>query len=398
MQCRTEAMGAHLQRCPEGHEQHIQYHSCKHRSCPRCSALPKAQWVESQQARLLHCDHYHAIFTLPHELLQLWQYNQRWFSNVLFQVCRDTLITLLKDPKHLGALPGIIMSMHTWGRTLSLHPHIHCLITGGGLTDENHWRSVKHHYLLPVKVVKAIYKGKLLAKLWDALNDGTLTLPKSQTSAGIQRLLRQLNNKDWNVCLRERYEHGKGVMLYLSRYVKGGAISDQRILNTNPQYTTIRYKDHRDQQHKTLSLKTPHFLERVLWHVPEKGQHMVRHYGLYAHHGRDKRNRCRVFLDQRPEQDKIDHLDWQRFMTQRKQSDKGKCSTCGKLLIRCDLAHLKRWNKISIKRRNADRRVPVEGFVQPDVRPDPAPGHKIATGPPNEGGGSFFAPKAAQVN
>ena len=186
MHCRTAAMGGHVQRCPDGHEQRIQYHSCKHRSCPLCNALPKAQWVEKQKARLLRCDHYHVVFTLPHELLDLWRYNTRWFTHTFFTVVRDTLMTLLKDERHLGALPGILMSMHTWGRTLNLHPHIHCLVTGGGLTTAGDWKPVKHDYLLPVRVVKALYQGKLLARLWEGLNTQALTLPPQLSEADLK--------------------------------------------------------------------------------------------------------------------------------------------------------------------------------------------------------------------
>ncbi|MCP4454918.1 MAG: transposase, partial [Planctomycetes bacterium] len=149
--CRTARLGGHVQRCPDGHVTHIQYNSCKHRSCPRCAALPKARWVDDQQAWILACDHFHAIFTMPRELQPLWQYNRRWFVDVLFQCVRETLMELLTDEKYLGAVPGIIMSLHTWGRTLNLHPHIHCLITGGGLDGKGKWKSAKADYLLPVR-------------------------------------------------------------------------------------------------------------------------------------------------------------------------------------------------------------------------------------------------------
>lgn len=375
--CRTDAMGGHIQRCPDNHEQHVQYHSCKHRSCPQCNALPKAQWVDAQHAKLLHCDHYHVIFTLPHELLTLWRYNTRWFAHTLFQGSRDTLITLLDDPQHLGALPGILMALHTWGRTLNLHPHIHCLVTGGGLTDTGQWRALPYHYLLPVAVVKALYKGKLLSRLWDALNNNTLSLPPDMTPGQAQRLLRRLNDKTWNVRIQERYEHGRGVMLYLSRYVKGGAIKNPQLLNACDQHVTFRYKDHHDHKHKTLPMSQKDFIERVLWHVPEPGQHTVRHYGLYAHKGRDKRNRCRRFLNQAPEADTIDALDWQRFMTNVGQANKGSCTQCGKALIRCGLiSPVKRQSKNSI---NSG---PLRGHVQQGVQRNFAPGIEQGTGPP----------------
>jgi len=374
MQCRTAAMGGHVQRCPDGHEQRIQYHSCKHRSCPLCNALPKAQWVEKQKTRLLRCDHYHVVFTLPHELLDLWRYNTHWFTHAFFSVCRDTLMTLLKDERHLGALPGILMSMHTWGRTLNLHPHIHCLVTGGGLTVGGEWKPVKHDFLLPVRVVKALYQGKLLARLWAAIKAGDLTLPPSYTPQAIERLLRQLGKKPWNVRLQERYAHGKGVMLYLARYVKGGPLANPRIKSADVHHVCFRYKDHRDQRQKVMQLTTDHFVERLLWHVPEKGQHLIRHYGLYGHQAHAQRNRCRQQLGQAPEADKIKPLDWQQFWEQLKKPQKGLCSTCGKAL--------RRGEKVGARRKNSYNKTIDHGFVQQGVRPDAAPGLDLNKGPP----------------
>ena len=374
IRCRTPSLGGHLYRCPQDHEQHIQYHSCKHRSCPLCNAFPKAKWVASQQDRLLACDHYHVIFTLPHELLDLWKYNSHWFADQMFQVCRDTLMTLLKDPKHLGALPGLLMTLHTWGRTLSLHPHIHCLVTGGGLDDERNWRATRYDYLLPVAVVKSLFKGKLLARLWDALAEGRLDLPPWQKPAAVQRLLRQLNEKSWNVRLQERYTHGRGVMLYLSRYVKGGALSNDRIDQVTQNRVTFRYKDHHDNTHKTLTLKRSHFMERVLWHVPESGQHTVRHCGLYSHRSRAKRNLCRPLLGQGPEPEASEPLEWQRFLSDLGHGEKGKCSQCGRALLRCQ--------KIGATRRHNQNSINKWAVrVQQAVRPDPAPGIFPIRGP-----------------
>jgi hypothetical protein len=374
MTCRTAAMGGHVQRCPDGHEQRIQYHSCKHRSCPLCSALPKAQWVEKQKDRLLACDHYHVIFTLPHELLDLWRYNTSWFTHVFFRVVRDTLMTLLNDERHLGALPGILMSMHTWGRTLNLHPHIHCLVTGGGLTFGGEWKSVTHDYLLPVRVVKGLYKGKLLAHLWEALKADELTLPPTLTDMDAKKLLRRVGKKSWNVRLQERYPHGKGVMLYLARYVKGGPLANPRIQSANARQVTFRYKDHRDRQLKVMQLTTDHFIERLLWHVPEKGQHLIRHYGLYGHHAKARRNLCRAQLHQPPEPDTVKPLDWQQFCDQLGKSQMTHCRTCGKALRRGE--KVGRWRKNSYNRRMH------QGLVQQAVRPDAAPGMDLNKGPP----------------
>src|SRR5215467_4246090 len=155
MQCRTAALGGHVQACPDGHMSRIWYNSCRHRSCPQCAYLQTERWLAFQQARLLACDHYHVIFTLPHELNPLWLANIPVMTTLLFQAVRDTLGALLGDPKYLGAQPGIIAALHTWSQTLVLHPHVHCLVTGGGLTPDGHWKAVHNGFLLPARVVMA---------------------------------------------------------------------------------------------------------------------------------------------------------------------------------------------------------------------------------------------------
>src|SRR5262249_33419090 len=155
-QRRTAALGGHVQACPDGHVSRIWYNSCRHRSCPQCAYLQTERWLVLQRARLLACDHYHVIFTLPHDLNPLWLANVPLMTTVLFQAVRDTLCTLLADPKYLGAQPGIIAALHTWSQTLMLHPHIHCLVTGGGLTPMGQWVAVRNGFLLPARVVMAV--------------------------------------------------------------------------------------------------------------------------------------------------------------------------------------------------------------------------------------------------
>lgn len=336
MQCRTEAMGSHTQRCPDDHYEHTQYHSCRHRSCPRCAALPKAHWVEAQSQRLLACDHYHVIFTLPHELLPLWQRNVRWFTEAFFQIVAETLQTLLGDERHLGATPGMVLALHTWGRTLNQHPHIHCLVSGGGLSASGQWRSIDNGFLLPVRVVKPVYRGKWLSRLTAALAQGTLRYSDSDTAAHWQRVLKSIARKEWNVRIQERYAHGRGVMLYLARYVKGGPLSDRRIVAADERSVSFRYRDHRDGNDKVMRLSAAQFLERVLWHVPEKGQHQIRHYGLYAPQACSKRARCRQLLDQEVESPPAEAFDWQGFWAQLGQRHRSACPICGKPLERDD--------------------------------------------------------------
>jgi hypothetical protein len=207
MQCRTAALGGHIQACPDGHVTGVWYNSCRHRSCPQCAYRQTERWLRLQQARLLACDHYHVIFTLPHDLNPLWLANVPGMTTLLFQAVRDTLGTLLADPKYLGAQPGIIAALHTWSQTLVLHPHMHCLVTGGGLTAEGAWKAVRKGFLLPVRVVMAVLRGKLLAAIRQALAREELRLPEGIRPQQMLNLLMRLGHPrktKWNVHIRER--------------------------------------------------------------------------------------------------------------------------------------------------------------------------------------------------
>ena len=178
MQCRTAALGGHGQACPDGHMARVWYNSCRHRSCPQCAYRQTERWLTLQRARLLACDHYHVLFTLPQDLNPLWLANVAVMTTLVFQAVRATLVELLVDPKYLGAQPGIIAALHTWSQTLVLHPHVHCLVTGGGLTPDGSWKAVRHGFLLPVRVVMAVLRGKLLAAIRQALARELLVLPE----------------------------------------------------------------------------------------------------------------------------------------------------------------------------------------------------------------------------
>jgi hypothetical protein len=160
MQCRTDALGGHVQACPDGHMSRIGYHSCRHRSCPPCASLQTERWLALQQARLLACDHSHVILTLPHALNPLGRANVSVMTTLLLQAVRDTLRTLLADPKYLGAQPGILAALHTWSQTLVLPPHVPCLVTGGGRTPTGAWGAVRNGFLLPARVVRPCFGAR----------------------------------------------------------------------------------------------------------------------------------------------------------------------------------------------------------------------------------------------
>lgn len=356
MNCRTPAQGGHEQRCPDGHESHIQYHSCRHRSCPKCNALPKAQWVQQQFNRLLPVNHYHVIFTLPHELLSLWRYNQAWFSDALFRAVSETLLTLFKDKKH--AVPGLILSLHTWGRNLVLHPHIHCLVTGGGLSPEHDWVEVNNGYLLPSRIVRTLYQGKMLSFLWEGLRSGELKIPPSEKDHATRKRFKALGRKKWNVRIQPPYAHGKGVMKYLANYVKGGPISNHRIERATRDHVSFVYRDHRDAQHKSQRLSAQDFMSRILVHVAEPRRHVVRHYGLYAHQARGKRNVCRKQLGC-AEEAEVEPISWEAFIAQFKHKSSVVCGECGKRLVQ----------GVSFGK-NSIYKVKWHGHVQQPVRAD----------------------------
>lgn len=332
MNCRTAAMGGHVQQCENGHVVGIHYNSCRHRSCPLCNARSKTQWADGQAARLLACDHYHVIFTLPHELLDWWAYNRRLLADLLFASAAGALMSLLKDERHLGGTAGTIASLHTWGRTLSRHPHVHCLVTGGALSATGEWRAVRNGYLVALKALKPVYRGQFLSGLEQLLKRGELHLPKETSSEEASALLHTIARKEWNVRIQQRYAHGHGVMHYLARYVRGGPIGNRRLVDATQTHVRFRYRDHRDGKAKIMALGHDEFISRVLWHVPECGRHTTRHYGLYAHKARARRALCRDRLGQEPEPAKPPSVDWQSYLEQIGRGDKTRCRQCGALV------------------------------------------------------------------
>jgi len=331
--CRTANLGGHVQECENGHVQGVWYNSCRHRSCPQCTGLQGERWRRQQAARLLACDHYHVVFTVPHELNALWRFNKERMAQHLFRCARDTLIELLGDPKYLGALPGIIATLHTWGRTLSFHPHLHCLVTGGGWEQGRGWKPAKPNFLLPVRVVKALFRGKMLAAVRSDLGRGKLVLPPDHSPARMDNLIRMLYEKKWNVRLAERYEHGHGVVKYLARYVRGGPFSNTQIRHLDADTISFRYKDHRDQKRKILTLSLVDFLDRFLAHVPATGFRAVRTYGLYVAQHHDALNQCRKQLGQCAHE-RPAPLEWHAYLSSLGLAQLAACSLCGGTLQR----------------------------------------------------------------
>ncbi len=333
--CRTDALGGHIQECPDGHMERVWYNSCKHRACPECNFTSVERWLDRQKARLIACDYFHVIFTLPHDLHALWLANVSAMTHLLFHAIRDTLFELLGDPKYLGAEPGVIMGLHTWGQMGALHPHGHCLVTGGGLSPDGEWRAITNGYLLPGRVVRDLFRGKMIAAIRGDLEKGKLVVPEGARLQQVLNLLNKLGRKKWNVRIQERYAHGNGVLTYLGRYMRGGPISNRRIVSWDEEKVRFRYKDYREtgvKKYKELELTTGEFLQRLLLHVPEPGRNVVRSYGLYAGNRRKELDRCREMVGQGPVQEP-EFLEWLDCVAKFGDKDPSRCPVCGARLV-----------------------------------------------------------------
>lgn len=289
--CRTREMGVSFYQCEARHEAVEQFHSCRHRSCYLCAQKKRAEWVEAQKGRIFDSPHFHVIFTLPHEYLSLWRYNEKEFSRILFKASQKTLLELIGDKKYWGVTPGVLMTLHTWGRQLTLHPHTHCLVSAGGLSASGQWKSM-NDFLLPGAVLCKVYRGKIQAYLREAFEQGRLHLPPDMSLHGFWVQYRALYKKRWSVRVQERYSHGKGVVLYLARYCKGGPLDPRQIQHCDDRHIEMRYLDHRDGRTKAQSLTPMQFMQRLLQHVPAAGVHTVRYYGLYAPASKRRHGQC----------------------------------------------------------------------------------------------------------
>lgn len=338
LKCRTAELGGHMQVCPEGHFSRAWYNSCKHRICPQCAYIELQQWLARQKERLLACDHYHVIPTIPSELHPLWLVDPRQMTTLLFAAAHASLFEMLKDEKHLGARPGAIAALHTWGQTLVLHPHLHFLVTGGGLDKAGQWRQIDNGYLVPAKALMMLFRGKLIASIRKALEKGQLACPPGMREQQMQNLLNKLGRKKWNVRICERYSHGEGVLTYLSRYLRGGPINNRRLISCVDGKVTFSYKDYRKSKEEgkkvkdKMTLPAEQFLQRFFLHVPQPNTQVVRSYGLYANSKGGDLNKCREKLGQPPVEKQPD-LNWKDICEKRGDHHPECCPTCGCRLV-----------------------------------------------------------------
>jgi len=288
--CRTAALGGHVARCEDCAYTTISYNSCRNRHCPKCQSAAAREWLAEREAELLPVPYFHVVFTLPTRIAAIAYQNKAVVYDLLFKASSEAVLTIAADPEHLGARIGITAVLHTWGSTMTHHPHVHMIVPGGGIAlDGKRWLSCQPRFLLPVPVLTKLFQGLMLAKLLAAHKAGRLTffgqhahLAARKAFAAYLAPLRRIN---WYVYSKPPFGGPKAVLAYLSRYTHRVAISNRRLITFDLHGVTFRYKDYCADgraRYKRMTLATDEFIRRFLMHVLPKGLHRIRHYGLLA--------------------------------------------------------------------------------------------------------------------
>jgi hypothetical protein len=301
--CRTAALGGHVLHCPECGHQQLAYNSCGNRHCPTCQATAAARWLEAEAADLLPVPYFHLVFTLPEALNPIALGNPRVVYDLLMRCAAEAVLELAADPDHLGARTGLLAVLHTWGQALQFHPHVHCVVPGGGLSpDRTGWIGSRPHFFLPVRVLSRVFRGKFLAGLRAAYAGGQL--PGSDrggapATAAFERRLSAAARTDWVVYAKPPFGGPERVLKYLAQYTHRVAISDRRLLDFDEGRVRFRYKDYAHGNRKrVMTLSASEFVRRLLLHVLPAGFVRIRRYGILANrHRRADLARCRELLD-----------------------------------------------------------------------------------------------------
>ncbi len=293
-QCRCAALGGHVLRCDACNTQQIAYNSCRNRHCPKCQGATAKRWLADREADLLPVEYYHMVFTLPAAIGDIAYQNKAVVYDLLFKATAETLRTIAADPKHLGANIGFTAVLHTWGSAMTHHPHLHCIVPGGGLSaDGQRWMPCKRGFFLPVRVLSRLFRRRFLEQLVDAYNAAQLQFfGQHQQLADpdvFNEYLRPLRNIDWVVYAKRPFAGPAAVLAYLSRYTHRVAIANSRLIACDEHDVVFKWKDYRaksNKRYKTMQLAIGEFIRRFLLHVLPTGFHRIRHFGLLSNHSR----------------------------------------------------------------------------------------------------------------
>jgi hypothetical protein len=334
--CRTAALGGHLEQCDSCGHQRPSYDSCRNRHCPKCQSLARAQWLQDRQAELLPTQYFHVVFTVPEEIAAIAYQNKEEVYGILFRAMAETLRTIATDPKHLGAEIGFLAVLHSWGQNLLFHPHLHCVVPGGGIApDGQHWIACRPGFFLPVRVLSRLFRRLFLQHLQTAFDAGKLqffsSLERLHDPQAFAQYLAPLRQAEWVVYAKPPFGGPEQVLNYLGRYTHRVTISNNRLLAIDHGKVTFRWKDYRHHdQPKTMTLEADEFIRRFLLHVLPDGFQRIRHYGFLGNRYRKaKLALCRqllgVVIPAVTREDKPDYRDFYEKLTGKSLRD---CPVC----------------------------------------------------------------------
>jgi hypothetical protein len=303
--CRTAALGGHVEECCQCSYTRISYNSCRNRHCPKCQSLARARWVEARKAELLPVEYFHVVFTVPEQIARIAYYNRKVVYDILFRATAETLTTIARDPRHLGAEIGFFAVLHTWGQNLLHHPHLHCVVPGGGLSpDGQRWVSCRPGFFLHVKVLSRLFRRLFLKQLQAAFSKGKLRffgeLAELREPVGFARYLTPLKEAEWVVYAKAPFGGPRQVLDYLGRYTHRVALSNERLLDVKNDQVTFQWKDYRSkekQKSRVMTIESDEFIRRFLIHVLPRGFQRIRFFGLLSNRNRKIRlAECRRLL------------------------------------------------------------------------------------------------------
>ena len=335
--CRTAFLGGHVDVCDACGTERNSFNSCRNRHCPKCQSLAKAEWLEARMAELLPTPYYHVVFTLPEKVAALALQNKQLVYTLLFRAASETLRTIAADPKHLGAQIGFLAILHTWSQTLLHHPHLHCVVPGGGLApDQSHWISCRRGFFLPVRVLSRLFRAKFLCYLKQVFDQGKLRFfsalqPLADPKAFAQ-FLRTNREHEWVVYAKPPFGGPAQVLDYLGRYTHRVAVSNDRLVAFQDGKVTFQWRDrNQNNRIRALTLDAHEFIRRFLLHILPHQFAKIRYFGFLANrHRRDRISHCRELLNAPPPESDTQLLDWKS----RHQALTGEsldiCSACHK--------------------------------------------------------------------
>jgi predicted Zn-ribbon and HTH transcriptional regulator len=337
--CRTAVLGGHVDQCDSCGYLRISYNSCRNRHCPKCQSLPREKWLAARKRDLLPVEYFHIVFTVPDLLNPLALRNQKVIYDILFKAASRALLALSKDPKHLGAEIGFISILHTWGQNLMDHPHLHCLVPGGGLSlDGKRWISSRGGFFIPVKVLSRLFRGKFLFYLKEAYRGGKLKFVGEIRSLGdtrkFQMMMDELYRKQWVLYCKPPFRSPKQLLEYLGRYTHRVAISNHRLVKVEDGKVTFRWRDYKDgNKNKQMTLEAFEFIQRFLLHILPNNFVKIRHYGLLSNRNRQtKLRQCQKILGStsKGKQQSTESEGWERLLFELTGIDPRICPCCGK--------------------------------------------------------------------